>query len=469
MKRYLALLLVLVMLFALTACSQKAATDNGANTEQTTEQTTEESSETTTDTQEEHEPVTLTVWFYADPGKEEFYQKWFEAVHEEYPWITMEYEVLPYESGPEKVTVAYATNTTPDILLDGYSRIAPAVNAGITADVTDVIEEYSDVFLAEQLDGKMADGNYGFIAMTNGAPYGILVNMDLAEQLGVADLLPEDKTLWTYDELLEICRAAEKANPDVIPMGLFAGSQSSDAWYYSWFLANGLDLCNEDLTATAFNNDENREKSLQILDLFKTMIDEGLTADGCATLVDQDIQSLWGTGNVLMLAGAWNNMSTYYVQQQEGTCAEFNYDIYCIPTAEGKEAPDVACWGSSGVAVFKNNGNEEAAKLAIGLYLADPAYQTEYCSLFGAIPVTAGTNITYEADWITEAMEFGTAYGAEHAVSDFGIIEPWWTEFRGTFYPQLQDFYVGNIDAQTLLDNWQTSGDAVIRAANEAE
>ena len=55
-------------------------------------------------------------------------------------------------------------------------------------------------------------------------------------------------------------------------------------------------------------------------------------------------------------------MSTYYVQQQEGTCAEFNYDIYCIPTAEGKEAPDVACWGSSGVAVFKNNGNEEAAK-----------------------------------------------------------------------------------------------------------
>ena len=102
----------------------------------------------------------------------------------------MEYEVLPYESGPEKVTVAYATNTTPDILLDGYSRIAPAVNAGITADVTDVIEEYSDCFLAEQLDGKMADGNYGFIAMTNGAPYGILVNMDLAEQLGVADLLP---------------------------------------------------------------------------------------------------------------------------------------------------------------------------------------------------------------------------------------------------------------------------------------
>ena len=77
---------------------------------------------------------------------------------------------------------------------------------------------------------------------------------------------PEDKTLWTYDELLEICRAAEKANPDVIPMGLFAGSQSSDAWYYSWFLANGVDLCNEDLTATAFNNDENREKSLQVLD-----------------------------------------------------------------------------------------------------------------------------------------------------------------------------------------------------------
>lgn len=469
MKRYFAFFLVLIMLCSLAACAPTTAPNDSVDANQNTEQSDAMNDTTDAPEEEEHDPVTLTVWFYNDPGVEEIYQRWFDAVHTKYPWISVEYEVLPYESGPEKITVAYATNTTPDILIDGYSRIAPAVTAGITADVSDLIAEYSDVFMAEQVEGKMADGNFGYVATHNGAPYCVLVNLDLAERLGVADMLPEDKTLWSYDDVLEICRAAEAADPDVIPLGLFAGSQSSDAWYYSWFLANDVDICNEDLTATAFNNDENRDKSLQVLNLYKTIIDEGLTADGCATLTDQDVMSLWGTGNVLILHAGWSNMSYYYTLQQEGTCVEFMYDAYCIPTYAGTDVPNVGSWGTSGFAVFKNNGNEEAAKLALGVFLEDPTYQSEYCSATGRLPMTNGTNITYETDWITAAMEFGAEYGAAHSVSDFGILEPWWTEFRGTFYPQLQDFFVGNIDAQTMLDHWQTNGDAVIAAAIAAE
>ena len=62
-------------------------------------------------------------------------------------------------------------------------------------------------------------------------------------------------------------------------------------------------------------------------------------------------------------------------------------------------------------------------------------------------------------------MDRATVFSAEHNTSDFGILEPWWSDFRQTFYPQLQDFYTGAIDAETMLNNWQSAADAVIAAA----
>ena len=77
------------------------------------------------------------------------------------------------------------------------------------------------------------------------------------------------------------------------------------------------------------------------------------------------------------------------------------------------------------------------------------------------------TEVAYDTEEIAETMARGAAYSAAHTVSDFGVLQSWWTEFRGTFYPNLQDFYTGKIDADTMLDTWQAAGDAVIaKAAN---
>ena len=90
------------------------------------------------------ESVTLTAWYYADEGAAEGYNLWAEQVKAAYPYISMEFEELPYDSGPEKFTVAVATNTYPDFYFDAYSRCAPAIKAGKTLDVTELREQYAD-------------------------------------------------------------------------------------------------------------------------------------------------------------------------------------------------------------------------------------------------------------------------------------------------------------------------------------
>lgn len=468
MKKGIALLLALILVLGLVACAAKTQPTTPEEDATPTEETTPPANEENVapdETAEDQEPVTLSVWFYNDPGAEEIYKKFSAAVNAQYPWITVEYEVLPYDSGPEKFTVACATGTTPDIYFDGYSRIAPAVNAGLTMDLTEVAQSNQNVFMGEQKDG-IVDGKYNFIATATGAAYGVFVNMDLANELGVADLLPEDKLTWSYDEYLEFCRAAKAADASVIPQALFAGSRSSDAWYYSWFIGNGVELTNDELTATAFNIGENREKAISTLNVYRTLIDEGLANDGCAAMTDQDCEQLWCAGKLLLLANSLNCATYYQSLQDEGTSMEFTFDVLGLPTAEGKEIPTSACWGSYGFCAFKNNGHDEAIKLALNVWLQNPEYQKELCLSTGFMPVMNTVEIDWGSEHIGEIMDFVTEYTAAHTVSSFGILENWWTDFRETLYPQLQDFYVGNIDAGTVLDNWQAAGDQVIKNAN---
>ena len=466
MKKLIALLLALVMVLGLVACGAKEEAPAETPAETPSETPAETPVETPAEEPAEQEDVSLSMWIYED-GDEvtALYEEFCEAVNEAYPNITIEMEVLPYDSGPEKFAVACATNTTPDLYFDGYSRIAPAVKAGLTVNVSPLLEQYAGNFVAPQKDGIMADGNYGYLATATGAAYCILVNMDLAERLGVADMLPEDMLTWSYDDLLEVCRAAKAADPSIIPIDLFAGSQSSDAYTYSWFIANGVDLTNADLTATAFNEGESKENALEVLNFYKTLLDEGLSVDGAATLADTDVQVLWEAGNILFFHGAFSNMTTYYNRMQEGLCVPFVYDAVGIPSADGAGKPTVCNWGSYGYCGFKNNGNEEEVLKVLEMWITDPYWQSSLSNLTGRLSVMSTTTAEYPEEWIQVTMDRGQAYGAEYAISTFGILESWWADFRGTFYPQLQDFYVGNIDAETLLNNWQAAGDAVISGA----
>lgn len=476
MKKLIALLMTAVLAVSmLNACGKsektagaddKAATrEDGPSTEDTVS-----SAGNVDDGKDsgEHEDVTLTAWYMAVDGIDPYYEAWGETVTEKYPWLSIEFEALTPDAIAEKFSVACATGTTPDIYLDGYSRIAAAVHADLTIDLSEVVEANKDRFYGEQKDG-VVNGQNRYIAIADGAPYCLVTNMTLAKELGVADMLPEDMETWSYGEFLDMLRAARAAKPDVIPTSLYAGSKSGDAWYYSWFLGNGADITNEDLSATVINDGENKTAALQVLDVFKTMIDEGLVPGGCASLVDTDVESMFYTGNMLFYPTAYNKVTQMNKLMQEGTCVEFELDAVAMPTFEGSKAPVTVSWGSDGVVGFGNNGHEEEARLAIEVLVSTPELREDLIRTRGNLSIMSDCLIEYDTEQISTVMARGADYGGRCANSGFGIRESWWSDYRETFYVQLQDFFVGNIDGETMLSNWQNTGNEVISAALAAK
>ena len=358
-----------------------------------------------------------------------------------------------------------ATGATPDLYLDTYSRIAPAIGGGLSADLSDTADALKDLLYDGVLDTGKLNGMQGYIPINLSQGYNITVNVSLARELGVYDLLPEDKIHWSYDEFLEFCRAARENGKDknIYATQLFAGSKSSDAVYYSFMMSGGSDILNADHTGMAINE----EKASDTLTLFKTMIEEELVPSGAATTVDNDIRPNWYSQKLVCMFVSTGTGEAVNVKKQidSGDIEPFDVDIYEIPTPDGKADPHVMSWGSTGFTIFKNAGDNakiEASKKVIETFLENQSYSQEVCVQTGNSTVLKDLDVDYGDDKLNEQAKRAAASTAEYADSSIGVLESWWSDFRETFYVQLQSYYTGEKSAEQVIKDWEAAGNEVI-------
>lgn len=463
MKKIIAMLLALIMVLGLVACGAKEEASSA--TEAATSAAAESATEAATEAaEEEHETVDLTLWFIATNEVPQYIKDLPEMVKKYYPWINLTCEHIPGEAITEKISVAYATDSCPDILLDGYSRIAPGVLGGLAVDITDIYEANKDIFYGEPLEG-VVDGKHFYLPTCSGAPYNYIVNMSLAEELGVADMIPAIDESWSYEEFLALLRAAKAADPNVYPTALYAGNQSGDAWDYGMFLGNGASILNLDGTESLIAEAGNKEKIVEVLELYQTLANENLIADGAAALTDDGAYTLWCAGQLLLFPSAYNSAPDTIRQQEEGNCVEFEVGAVMQPTPTG-EMGRTASWGSTGVAAFNSNGKGEAAKLVIDAMMKDQAWRQQLIVDSGYLPVHTDLSAEYATPELTELMAYGISYGAAYADSTFGILQPFWTDCRGVFYPLKQDLFTGNITPEEFVDKWDAGVSEIIANYN---
>ena len=475
-RRILAVLLAGMML---AACQEKAEVPEtkdtaavSAETVETAKTPDQEASvrETAADMpQADLEGTEITFWYM--PLYEGFDEKMSRDLAQEVKdkyGIILNTEVLTWDAGPEKVTVAMATGATPDLYLDTYSRIAPAIGGGLTADITDTAEALRPLLYEGVLDTGKLDAVQGYIPINLSQGYNITVNVSLAKELGIYDLLPEDKIHWSYEEFLEFCRAAREKGEDqnIYATQLFAGSKSSDAVYYSFLMSGGSDILNEEHTLVAVDE----TKAAATLGLFRTLIDEELVPAGAATTVDNDIRPNWYSQKLACMFVSTGTGEVVNVKKQidSGDIQAFDVDIYEIPTPDGKADPHVMSWGSTGFTVFKNSGDEaktEAARKVIQTFLENQEYSQEVCVQTGNSTVLKDLDVDYGDETLNEQAKRAAASTAAYADSSIGVLEPWWSDFRETFYVQLQSYFTGDKSAETMLGDWKTSGDEVITKA----
>ena len=219
MKKIIVFAMIMVLLFGLVACNtaDPAQTADSDTTDETvstgSEATTDETASEgeTTDEQVVSDLVAdITLWSYPrfDDQENFFDEKVLAAFNEIYPNVTVTTTTIPWDGGPEKVNTAIASGNTPDILLDGDMRGYGYADKGVLVPLNDVILENSESLSEAWQNAVLVDGNQYLATISTAGGASMLVNVALAEEYGIADMLPEDHVSWTMDEFYAFCKAA---------------------------------------------------------------------------------------------------------------------------------------------------------------------------------------------------------------------------------------------------------------------
>ncbi|MDO4816355.1 MAG: sugar ABC transporter substrate-binding protein [Bacillota bacterium] len=222
MKKYLALLLALAMVFCLVACGQSnEPADDG-------------------------EAVTITYCnFNSSGGNEETLQKMADAFHEANPNITVEIETIAYDDYFTQMQTRVAGGTAPDCYELNIENFAAYANKGLLAEITgaDTSALNETALNAFNVNGKQ----YGLPESFSNVV--LIYNKDLFDKAGVGYPTAD----WTQDDLQAAAEAIRALGDDIF--GIWQPITYNEI--FKVVAQYGGSLLNEDKTEFTINTPEN--------------------------------------------------------------------------------------------------------------------------------------------------------------------------------------------------------------------
>lgn len=250
---------------------------------------------------ESEEPVTLTFWSWLPTADQ--VDVMIEAFEKENPDIKIEYVRTEQADFFEKLQVAMASGTGPD-LFGMTTGSTTEQYAPLVTDMKELADEYwtgwDDIIsetAVEQCtteDGKMAGMPLLVAGMTD-----ILYNKTLMDECGIEEV-PR-----TYDELIDAAKKAKEHGYVCVALG------GSDAWLNSDLF---IQLSNE-FEEGAVYEAENGERKwtdqcfVDTLQAWQNLFNEGVFEDGAlgvATYPDARDQYFFARKSVFFLTGSWH-------------------------------------------------------------------------------------------------------------------------------------------------------------------
>ncbi len=446
MKKYLALVLTLVMALGMfAACSSPAeepATTEPATTE---EATTEETTEETTG-----EPVEITFWSFpiGGFGDADTVAGFIADFNAMYPDITVKHELLDYANGDAQVTAAIEAGTAPDIIMEGPERlVANWGKNGFMVDLSDMMTEetMADIAGVSQaaLDACMGtDGAYYEYPMVTTA-HVMAINYEVFEQAGALQYIDEETRTWTTENFVMAMEAVRDSGLIQTPGIVYCGGQGGDQGTRALVsnLYSGT-YTNEDYTAYTINSAE----MVEGLTLINDMVTSGALSSDAAIAAAEELQ-LFANGTSAV-TWAWNaaNEMTYAPQ------AEFTPFAMNFPSDDDTVELQGGIWGFG---IFDNGdaAKIEASKKFIQFIADDETQGPKSVAATGFFPVRSSYGNVYAGAENEEAMAVYASFVPN--LGPYYQVSPVWPEQRTAWWELLQEMFAGT-DPQTAADNYMT-------------
>lgn len=215
-----------------------------------------------------HQPVTITVQDYY--GASTPMKPVIKSFEEAYPWITVKYEAVDWDTLHEKFTVEVSSGDAPDVATLDMTWIPTFASNGLLANLSEVSGgDMNGTPIADQYTaGGVEAMTYADNIVTmlfDFDVYALYYRTDIFQQRGVE--VPK-----TWDEWQAAAKqVAEDTNGDG-QCDKYCLEVDGETFHWSQFLyQNGGSILNSDNTQAAFNSPQ----GVQAVDFYKSFIDDG--------------------------------------------------------------------------------------------------------------------------------------------------------------------------------------------------
>ncbi len=381
MKKFLALLLAVLMVLSLAACSQTATPNDS--------QTADEPKESGTTEQPASTPVTLNV--VTSYGGDDGNRKNFEAAVKAYEEATgnkiNDGSATSNEEWKAKVLTDFETGSEPDVLFFFTNADAePFITANKVVSIDEIRAEYPDYAanMKESMMATAADGKH-YSVPSSGFWENMFVNKTVLEACGVAMPGPD----YTWEQFLADCQTILDNGYTPIACSLF------EVPHY-WFefavmnngtLANQLEVptLNEDGT---LHDDAVAQKWVAALNDLKELYDLGYFPKNTLTASDAETVAMFGDGEAAFLIdGSWK---VGYFNENHGDELE-NYSVSFVP-GKGERKATEAIGGISMGYFITRKAWDDPAKREAAVKFVETLTSDETLSTFVTTEVTALVN-----------------------------------------------------------------------------
>ena len=446
MKKFLALLLVLVMALGLVACSVEQANNGGSNTTNNTQNDTTNNTTDDTTGDTTGEAVEISLWTYpiGDWGKPEVVSEIIAKFNEKYPNITVTHQLLDYSNGDAQVNTAMEGGTVGDIIMEGPERLVS--NWGANGKMVDLSDMWTDEMKADMASASIekacqwTDGAYYEypLCMTT---HCMAINYEAFEAAGALQYIDEETRTWTTDDFVKACEALRDAGysvPGIVYCGGTGGDQGTRALVRNLYSADFTDAEHTKYTM----NSETGIKGLQLL--IDMVNDKSMTYD--AGIVASDELTLFANGTSCMSL-CWNasNWANYASQ------TNFTPFAMTFPSDDGQPELDGGIWGF-GIVDKGDQAKIDAAKTFIDFVCNDESQASDSVYATGFFPVRSSLGDIYagtEKEGYSEFMMFMPYLG------DYYNVTPKWAEQRTAWFEMLQAAFSSG-DAASALAEYDT-------------
>lgn len=293
-KKWVALLLVVLMAVSTIGCASTSSEDT---TEATTTETeaAAEATEAVTEETTEHDPVTITFgsWVFPEESVNYIYQEILDNFMAEYPWITVEIYTNSYADYLEQLVVAAAAGTGPDVAHIKNTWLAQLVEIGAVLSVNDYLSDETIADYNESAIEAVTDENGDMMAVDwFGNTESLIYNKALLEEAGWSI---EDITSW--DKLLEAAEDISALGTDdngntiygfAIPTSWIETGEGYATLIWQW--ANGSDWMDDDGTINLTS-----EGTIEAYTQIQSLIENKITPYGYSL---KEIRNAFGQGTI---------------------------------------------------------------------------------------------------------------------------------------------------------------------------